>query len=309
MAPTESVKQALVYAAILARKPDPEGDPESLVTIVDMMGMRKWFSLSIPDGKGGTLDVKVGDLLDEARRRLPHRPEPLLRSVDLALLEKDPQRMASAVEGLMELGWPEVDAQWRSDARKFAERLARTLREEGKTGEADKLMARVDAAEPRDVFARLSWDGGEGTDLDLEVDEPLGATCAIATPRTVFGGAIVQNGRGKDREEIYVCPRGFDGKYTFRVRTIVDDPDAPASNVRLEVITHEGAPEQSIQAFEIDPSKPSPLDVVLSGGRRKEVLPFVIPKVFGVKARVNEARSAAPRPGQQPSATTPPRKP
>jgi hypothetical protein len=292
LAPEEAVKQTLGYAVVLARKPD--GEAESLITIVDMMGMRKWYTLPIPDPKGGTAEIEIGELLDEAHRRLPHRPEPFLRSVDLAALRKDPERMAWAVEGLMALGWPNVDASWRAEARKYAEKLADQLREEGRTSEAETMIGRVEAAEPRDLLARLSWEGGDEIDLDLEVDEPLGATCAAATPRTVFGGALIQNGRGKEREEIYSCPRGFDGTYTFRVRAVIDDPMAPASSVRLEVFTHEGSAEEKAETFEIDLKDPKPITVTLEGGRRTEVLPYVVPKTLGIKIPLPTASPKAP---------------
>ena len=44
-------------------------------------------------------------------------------------------------------------------------------------------------------------------------------TANYEIPRTVFGGALIKNGYGSHPEEIYVCPRGFNGKYTIRVKT------------------------------------------------------------------------------------------
>lgn len=301
-APEDSIKQSLGFAALIARRPDPNGDPESLVTIVDLMARHKWFELDVPAGEGKTSKVAVGDLLDDAAKRLPNRPEPLLRSVDFALLQKDPERMAWAVESLMSLGWPGVDAAWRADARKFAEKLAATLREEDRTGDAETLMGRVSAAEPRDVFARLTWDGPDGVDLDLLVDEPLGATAQATFPRTVFGGAIVQNGRGPEKEEIYTCPRGYSGTYTFRVKAVVNDPDQPVKSAHLEVFTHEGGPAESTQAFEINLDDPQPVPILLEGGRRTEPLPYIVPKVLGIRRRDAGPSNAAPKP---PFAPTP----
>ena len=78
-------------------------------------------------------------------------------------------------------------------------------------------------SEARDLFIRLTWTGD--ADFDLAVDEPLGATATYLTPRTVFGGSIVKNGYGRHPEEVYVCPRGFDGDYTIKVETIYNNPD------------------------------------------------------------------------------------
>src|SRR5439155_22110354 len=129
------------------------------------------------------------------------------------------------------------------DARRQLERLARTLREEARGDEADRLLARLPEAEARDLFLRLSWTGD--ADLDLYVAEPLGATACYATPRTVFGGSVVQNGYGKHPEEVYVCPRGFDGDYSIKIETAYNNPDKPATQAILEVITHEGTPQES----------------------------------------------------------------
>ena len=49
----------------------------------------------------------------------------------------------------------------------------RKLREEDRGDEADRSLASLPAAEARDVFIRLTWDGD--ADFDLVVQEPLGA--------------------------------------------------------------------------------------------------------------------------------------
>ena len=71
------------------------------------------------------------------------------------------------------------------------------------------------ASEARDLFFRLSWDGE--ADFDIVVEEPLGATASYPRPARVFGGSILWNGYGSHPDEIYVCPRAFDGDYTIRV--------------------------------------------------------------------------------------------
>ena len=126
---------------------------------------------------------------------------------------------------------------------------------------------------PRDLVARLTWKGYG--DLDLIVDEPLGATASYATPRTVFGGALVKNGLGKSPEEVYVCPRGFDGVYKFKLDKVADDPKEPIKEAKLEIIVHEGAANEQRIVKEIDPMKLEPIIIKLEGGRRKTVLPFV----------------------------------
>ena len=199
-----------------------------------------------------------------------------MMSVNLALKTKDPARMGDAAERLLSLGWPGVnfDEQMRKDVAEQVNKLVQALKDDGKTDEAASLAARLVASQARDVVVVLSWTGE--ADLDLAVEEPLGATACFKTPRTVFGGAIISNGFGKHPEEVYSCPRAFDGDYKVRVETIYTDEAKPVTEAKLVVITHEGAEVgEKRQEYTINLAKPSPVVVHLTGGRRKEVLPFI----------------------------------
>ena len=202
----EDVKKTLGYAADMALE---TRNPNDLVSVADLLFLHKAYE-------------RVGPLLDLAAEKVPHRSEPLIMSINLARVTKDPKRMGDAVARLLELGWPGDDDRIRLEARQQAESLAKTLREEGRDDEAEALLARLPEAEARDLFLRLTWVGD--ADLDLVVEEPLGATARYQTPRTVFGGSILKNGYGSHPEEVYVCPRAFDGDYTIRVETIATDP-------------------------------------------------------------------------------------
>src|SRR5262249_8217032 len=192
---------------------------------------------------------------------------------------RDPERMAAAIDALLSLGWPGFDEQLRADVRKEAETLAKTLREDRRSAEADTLLARLAESEARDLFVRLTWLGDAG--LSLAVDEPLGATARDVTPRTVFGGSIVKGGWGKHPESVYVCPRGFDGKYTISIETIYNNPDKPALEATLEIITHEGTPQEHKDTRKIKLGKsPAPVVVTLKGGHRKSAMPFLSPKAI-----------------------------
>jgi hypothetical protein len=182
--------------------------------------------------------------------------------------------MGVAVERLLGLGWPGRDEYFRIEAANQVETLEKTLREDNRVKEADALRSKLAAAEARDVYLRLTWDGD--ADYDLAVDEPLGATASYQTPRTVFGGSVVKNGYGSHPEEVYVCPRAFDGDYTVRISTIWADPAKPVTRLTLESITHEGTHQEKKQTYELNPDKPNkPIVVHVAGGRRKTVLPFV----------------------------------
>jgi hypothetical protein len=269
--PASEIKTALGWAGYLARS-GQNPDTESMIRVGDLMLLKKIYEVPLKkDGKPFT--ITAGELFDEANRRVPTRPEPILLSINLAGQLKDPQRMGDAVEKLLSLGWPGVDEAWRADAEQQVKKLAIDLSEKDRDKEANELRARAREASTRDVFVRLSWIGDAG--MELRVDEPLGATASYVHPRTVFGGAIVKNMYGtKNAECIYTCPRGFDGDYKINVDVIYNDKDKPVSQAILEIVTHEGTKEEKSEKKIISVANPKPVVVTLKGGRRKEVLPF-----------------------------------
>ena len=256
----KDVKTALGYAADVAVKTH---NPNHLVSVADQLYLHGYYE-------------RVGKLLDEAAALVPHRGEPLVMSINLALKTKDAKRMARSIDLLLSQGWPGMDDRIRTDARKQAEVLAKTLREEDRIPEAEALLESLPEAEARDLYVRLRWVGDAG--LALSVEEPLGATANIITPRTVFGGSLVKDGYGKHPEEVYVCPRAFDGEYTIHVDVDYNNEKKPATQATLEIITHEGAPQEHKEIKTINLEKKiETVTVTLEGGRRKTALPYVAP--------------------------------
>jgi hypothetical protein len=249
---------------------------------------------------------RVGALLDEATAKVPHRAVPLAMSINLAQRTKDPKRMGESIDRLLSLGWPGDDEYFRREARSQAEKLAKILREEGRGSEADALLAALPAAEARDVFVRLSWDGD--ADYDLVVQEPLGAMAQFSAPRTVFGGSIIKNGYGKNAEEIYVCPRGFDGEYKIHIVTVYASDKKPPSRLTLETVVHEGTNGEHKETYALVPNDPQakPVVVTLKGGRRKTVLPFLSPQAMldAMAPPPSEKRKPAQRKGDRTSSTS-----
>jgi hypothetical protein len=260
------VQTALNYAADLAHR---TRNPNELVLVADTMLLN------------GYLD-RVGALLDEAAAKVPHSNIPLRMMVNLAQQQKDPARMGMAVEKLLALGWPGDDDYLRTECRRQVDALAKSLREDGKAKDADALLNRLEESEGRDVYIRLTWDGY--ANFELAVDEPLGVTASSRLPRTVFGGSIIKDGFGAHAEEVYVCPRGFDGDYTAHVRMDWMDEKKPTVRLKLETITHEGTAKEQRNIATLQPEKlDKPIVVHLSGGRRKTVLPFVNPQTERVE--------------------------
>jgi hypothetical protein len=265
------VKKALNYAADLAQH---SHNPNLLVSAADQLFLRGYYE-------------RVGPMLDEAMKAVPHALQPMLISINLAQKTKDPARMADGLDRLLSLGWPGNDDYFRIEAGNQVDKLSEALKSAERTQEGDALQAKLTASLARDLFVRLTWDGD--ADFDLLVDEPLGATACYETPRTVFGGAMLKNGYGSHPEEVYACPRGFSGKYAIRTRAIYTNPEKPVTRLTLESITHEGTASEKKETHSLSPDKPNkPVIVTLTGGRRKNVLPFVDP--------VKSILSAAPPP-------------
>jgi len=278
----EDVESSLGYAAAIAKK---RGSVIDLTRVADLLHIHH-------------MDAKAAELLPLAMKKDPSDPRPPLMAINLATLLKDPELMGTAAERLLSLGWPGVDETWRIDVRKNAEALAKTLASEGRSEDAEALRKRVAAADYRDLFLRLTWNGDAG--LDLAVEEPLGATATVLEPRTVFGGAIVKSGRGKHPESVYVCPRGFNGDYRIKIQTLYNDEKKPARDVTLEIITHEGTPEEETETRTIDLAKSEPTVVHLNGGTRKSVLPYQAPRLSVPKPVPFDSRSGTTTPAKEP---------
>jgi hypothetical protein len=287
--PPADVKTAFNYAADLAQRAH---NPNYLVSVADNMMMQECYD-------------RVGALLDEAAAKIPHRAEPLVMSINLAQKTKDLRRMGESIDRLLSLGWPGQDEYMRLESRNQAEILAKAAREEGRGSEADALLAQLTNAEARDLFIRLTWDGD--ADFDLTIAEPLGATASYQTPRTVFGGSVIKNGYGSHPEEVYVCPRAFDGDYTIRVVLIWTNPAKPVTRLTLEAITHEGTAQEKKQVFNLVPDQPGkPMVVHLTGGRRKSVLPYIDPAVWAREAQARAKAESRAAKGARRSKAKPP---
>ena len=184
--------------------------------------------------------------------------------------------MKWASVGILSQAWPKEQTDiWRAGVGVAEEVLAR-LRAEKRTKEADAFRALLDEAVARDCVAIVTWTG-EG-DIDLVIEEPSGTVCSLRNPRTTAGGillgdAITQTGRDSygGHSEVYVCPKGFDGKYRMLVRRVWGN--VAAGKVNVEVMTHyrTGSASDVRQNIRLDKDKALVL-FELKDGRRKEPL-------------------------------------
>ena len=206
----------------------------------------------------------------------PIRPEPYLLALQSAHTLGDLDGLKWVSVGILSQAWPKEQTDiWRAGVGVAEEVLAR-LRAEKRTKEADAFRALLDEAVARDCVAIVTWTG-EG-DIDLVIEEPSGTMCSLRTPRTTAGGillgdAITQTGRDSygGHSEVYVCPKGFDGKYRMLVRRVWGN--VVAGKVNVEVMTHyrTGSASDVRQNIRLDKDKALVL-FELKDGRRKEPL-------------------------------------
>lgn len=279
----QAVRTALDYAATLAvRKAD--NDPNGLTSVAVLLLKRKLYD-------------RVGELVDLASKKSPFSLRPMLLSAELAGATGDSKRMIDALDRILSLGWPGIDKAVRADAQKRLHAMAEELRDNGAKAEADRLESRWRDLSGRDVYIRLGWIGD--ADLDLAVTDPLGTVAKHDSPGTVAGGVIVQDGHGRKlSEEIYVCPRGFDGEYSVSVVPVYTDPDRPITRATLEIITHEGLKNERRNVYPIRLDKPiQPIVFPLQGGRRTQALPYLVPKglsLADLNKRKPQAKAGSP---------------
>jgi hypothetical protein len=266
------IKKQFGIAADLARK---SKEPIALIAACDILLANKYYEIELP---APAQKVRLSELLDMAMTAAPHRFQPILMSMLYAEQVKDPKRMAGSAEALLSLGWPGFDAAWRVEAPNRVAALAKILRSEGREAEAKELLDRLPNMEARDVVIRVTWTGDAL--LDLEVDEPLGATASHFLPRTVYGGALVKEAKAKDREAVYICPRGFPGEYTARINILYNNPERAALVAVFEVVTHEGTANEKVVIKKVSLTKLEPVKVTLDKGRRTKVLPYEAPKTI-----------------------------
>lgn len=238
---------------------------------------------------------RVGKLIDAAIKAVPYHSAPLLKSLAFAEETKDPARMTAALEPLLSLGWPGNDAQVRAEAVRLATKLAESLHKAGRDAEGDALLDALKEAERRDLVIRLSWKGD--ADLDLIVREPDGGTCRMMLPVTIMGGSIVLNGYGKNPEDLYVCPRAFNGDYSVTVDVIYNNPDDPARDITIEAVFQEGTRYEHEESHAVTLGKGAkPVVFSVKEGHRKEVLPYK-----GILADLTRAAEAQAKVRQLPA--------
>ncbi|MEM6331698.1 MAG: hypothetical protein AAF790_15815, partial [Planctomycetota bacterium] len=204
----------------------------------------------------------------------PNRTEVYLLTLRAAERADDLDGIAWATEAILGRAWPSEQAEVERVALRLAKATIRRLEAEGDYDTLADYRRRLQQAMVRDCVVRVSWTGP--ADLDLIVEEPSGAVCSQAQPRTAGGGINLGDTYAVEHEpgiggfsETYICPRAFAGDYRVRVERVWGD--VTAGKVTVDVVTNFRSPQAVHRRQQIDLGKDGAVVLFnVAEGRRQE---------------------------------------
>jgi tetratricopeptide (TPR) repeat protein len=224
----------------------------------------------------------------EAAKLEPNSPHPYADALAYAEQGKDADGMAWAAGGLLSQEWPADGPRLHLTAQARLDALAADLDGEQHKADAERLRGVVGKARRRDLVVKLIWEAGVSgaADLELEVKEPCGSVCSSELRQSPGGGAWTGNlipvsKRGavtvavdeslKKPFATYAAARAFPGTYEVTVRRIWGAP--LGGRARLEIIQHQGTPDETRRIETVRVDNKTTLKVTLKDGRRTQVAP------------------------------------
>lgn len=178
-----------------------------------------------------------------------------------------------ATVGILSQAWPTELAEIELTASRIAKATLERLSSEGKVAERDAFLKQLQEAVVRDCVVKVSWTGD--ADIDVSVEEPAGTICSVAEPRTTSGGVKLGDEYAADgnaaTSEVYICPKGFAGKYRVRIHRVWGE--VAGGKVTVDVYTHlrSGDVQHERQQLELT-EKDAMVVFDLNQGRRQEPL-------------------------------------
>jgi hypothetical protein len=180
-----------------------------------------------------------------------------------------------ATVGILSQAWTTELAEIELTASRVARATLERLTSEGRIEERDAYLKALQEAVVRDCVVQVSWTGN--ADIDVSVEEPAGTVCSIAEPRTSGGGVRLGDAfspggdASQGASEIYVCPKGFAGKYRVHIDRVWGD--VAAGKVTVDVYTHlrSGQVQHERQQIELNDNE-AMVVFDLDRGRRNEPL-------------------------------------
>jgi tetratricopeptide (TPR) repeat protein len=201
----------------------------------------------------------------------PNLAAPYADALVYAERSKDTKAMAWAVSKLSSQDWATDNATLQLKASKNLGNLLQKLQAENRGDEAAKLKSALASSKVRDVVIHLSWEAGVSgaADLEMEVHEPSSTVCSSQVRQSPGGGTLTGLNLNSLRKASYTAPEAFSGEYEVKVTRLWGQP--AGGKFRLEVIHHQGTPQEKHQIFNETISQVSTVKFVLANGRRQEV--------------------------------------
>lgn len=212
----------------------------------------------------------------QASELSPTRPEPYVLSLKLAKQARDYEAIQWACSGILTYVWTKDRAQRHKESEDVASEAEAELRKAGKDAEADRLKQAVASAKQRDLIIRIEWTGTG--DLDLSVEEPMGAVCSIFAPMSPGGGVLLHDGYGPKPENCYdeyVCAMAASGTYRARVNFV--DGKIVGGKFRVTIIRRQGTALETVKSLTVPLDKAEKvIRITLNSGRRQK--PLLLPE-------------------------------
>jgi hypothetical protein len=221
------------------------------------------------------LDRRAMLLYQQVAKLQPLRSEAYALGLRAAERAEDLAGVKWATVGILSQAWPSELAQVELTAARVARATLERLTSEGRTAERDAYLKALQEAVVRDCVVQVSWTGN--ADIDLSVEEPSGTICSVSEPRTSGGGVRLGDAfsaggdANQSSSEIYVCPKGFAGKYRVRINRVWGD--VTAGKVTVDVYRHLRSGQVQHERQQIELGQDEAMVVFdLDRGRRTEPL-------------------------------------
>jgi uncharacterized protein with von Willebrand factor type A (vWA) domain len=221
------------------------------------------------------LDRRAMLLYQQVAKVEPLRSEAYALGLRAAERCEDLPGLQWATIGILSQAWPTELAEIELTASRVAKATLEQLASEGRNEEREAYLKQLQEAVVRDCLVRVSWTGE--ADIDVTVEEPSGSICSTSEPRTIGGGVKLGDeyatdaNSGAGASEVYVCPKGFAGKYRVHIRKMWGE--VAAGKVTVDVYTHlrGGNMQHERQQLEVG-DKDALVVFDLNDGRRSEPL-------------------------------------
>jgi tetratricopeptide (TPR) repeat protein len=211
----------------------------------------------------------------EAARLQPAWSQCYWDALTYAEAARDTATAEWAASQLLGQDWPVDNDRWHERAQQKVWSLIGLLTEQGRQAEAERLRTVLQKLRERDLVIRVSWEPGNSgpAEFELEIQEPGGSLCSSQFRQSPGGGTLLGGSLRQINRLSYVAAQAYSGTYQVTLRRLWGQP--LGGKVRLEIITHQGTPQEQAELRTLNISQQYSFTLTLTGGRR--TAPAVVP--------------------------------